>query len=122
MRKLLIHSCLTIFALLAPMKAAAIGCGDVTKIMRIEPTGYVPDIHYICSGQSVAIYNQTGYYVTFYYTDVYGRTTKYSDLRSGSWIWLSSAVTITNSTYTKSRSTVKLANAAVKVGVAPDSY
>ncbi|SFK74645.1 hypothetical protein [Loktanella salsilacus] len=122
MRKLLMNSCLTIFALLAPLAAAAGDCGSVTKIMRIEPYGYVPDIHYICSGQSVAIYNQTGQYVTFYYTDAYGRTTKQTDLRHGSWIWISSSVSIYNSTYTRDRQTYRLANASVRSGTAPDSY
>jgi hypothetical protein len=122
MRKLLMNSCLTIFALLAPLAAAAGDCGSVTKIMRIELNGYVPDVHYICSGQSVAIYNQTGQYVTFYYKDSYGRTTKQSDLRSGSWIWISSATSIYSSTYTQSRRTVYLADGTVRSGTAPDSY
>jgi hypothetical protein len=122
MRKLLINSCLTVFALLAPLKVAAAGCGDVTKIMFIETYAFVPDVHYICSGQSVAIYNRSSQYITFTYKDYYGRTTTESNLRSGSYIWISNATSLYNVYYYSNRRYTYLTNGTVKLGTAPDSY
>jgi hypothetical protein len=121
MGKLSINICLTILALLVPLKAAAAGCGDVTKIMYIERYAFAPDAHYICSGQSVAIYNRSGRTMYFSYNDNIGAK-RSTGLYNGSYTWLSNATPIYDVYYVQNDRRYYITSGTVKLGTAPDSY
>ncbi|MFZ3581159.1 hypothetical protein ACOI1H_03180 [Loktanella sp. DJP18] len=121
MRRHLMIIGLTLLASLAPIRAHAAECGPNTKIVKIKPHAFVPDLQYLCGGQSVVLYNETGNSVSFKYRDAYNQEKTITNLRHGSGIQLYAATTV-YSVVTYGRSGYGIPNGRMLWGMAPDSY
>ena len=114
---------LTLMASLAPIAASAAECGPGTKVVKIKPRAFVPDVQYLCGGQSVVVYNETGNYleVSFKYRDAYNQERIVTRLPQGASIRLYAATSI-YLVETYGRYVYRIPNGQVLCGMAPDSY
>ena len=126
MHRVIRHLCLPLLALIAvlslPETASAANCGPNTKIMVIEKYGLVPDLQYICSGQTVVIYNRSGTDISFKYVDRYGRQYSTPRIRYGYTITLDAATSLWDVRTYGLWSNYYLMSAEIRNGTAPDSY
>lgn len=114
---------LTLLASLATVRAHAAECGPNTKVVKIKPRAFVPDVQYLCGGQTVVLYNETGnnQYVSFKYRDAYNQEKTVTYLRQGAGIQLNAATSI-YSVETYGRYGYWIPNGRILWGMAPDSY